>query len=186
MKKLMTVLISMVCLIALAASALAGSGLVFTKCNFHGGQKLPVYSGPGHEYVRGANGKANVSTDDVVYAAGMENGWALVMYETGAGNGNGSGSVRVGYVDLDQLQYNIKTLKLSELYFNYSKATITRGCTLTDDPALNNRDLAFMAEGTSVTYLASFYMHRSWAYIETWVDGKPVRAFVPEDCVSVN
>ena len=186
MKKLMTVLISTVCLIVFAASALAGAGLSFTKCDFHGGQKLPVYSGPGHEYVRGADGWANVSTDDVVYAAGMENGWALVMYETGAGNGKGGGSVRVGYVDLSQLQYNIKTLKLSELSFSYARATITKGCTLTDDPALNNRSLAFMAEGASVTYLASFYMHRNWAYIETWVNGRPVRAFVPADCVSVN
>lgn len=180
MKKLMTVLISTMCLILFAASALAGAGLSFTKCDFHGGQKLPVYSGPGHEYVRGANGWAKAYTDEPLLAAGTENGWALVMYETS------NGSVRVGYVEMDQFHYNTDILKLSELSFDYRQATITKGCTLTDDPVLNNRNLAYLTQGTSVTCLASFYMHRSWAYIETWVDGRPIRAFVPENCVSLN
>ena len=163
MKKMMMVLISLVCVIALAGSALACSTeLIFTQRGFHGGQTLPVYYGPGHEYGRGANG------------------WALVMYETG------NGSVRVGYVDLSQFKYNVKTLRLSELCFDYTSATITKSCTLTDDPMLNNRDLAYLTEGTSVTCLASFNLHRNWTYIETWIDGRPIRAFVPADCVSTN
>lgn len=181
MKKMMMVLISLVCVIALAGSALACSTeLIFTQRGFHGGQTLPVYYGPGHEYGRGANGWAKASTDEPLYAAGMENGWALVMYETG------NGSVRVGYVDLSQFKYNVKTLRLSELCFDYASATITKSCTLTDDPMLNNRDLAYLTEGTSVTCLASFNLHRNWTYIETWIDGRPIRAFVPADCVSTN
>ena len=180
MKKMMSVLISLVCLIALVGSALASSSLIFTQRSFYGGQTLPVYSGPGHEYVRGANGWAKANTDEPLLAAGVENGWALVMYETS------NGSVRVGYVDMAQFQYNTSILKLSELRFDYAQATITTGCTLTDDPALNNRSLAFLPQGTRVTYLASLYFHRNWAYIETWVDGKPIRAFVPADCLSVN
>ena len=180
MKKLMTALISLLCLVALAASALASNALVFTQRNFYGGQTLAVYSGPGHEYVRGANGWAKAYTDEPLLAAGTENGWALVMYETS------NGSVRVGYVEMDQFHYNTDILKLSELSFDYKRATITKGCTLTDDPVLNNRNLAYLTQGTSVTYLASFYLHQNWAYIETWVDGRPIRAFVPENCVSLN
>ena len=135
---------------------------------------------PGHEYGRGANGWAKAYTDEPLYAAGTENGWALVLYETSGG------SVRVGYVDMDQFYYNTSVLQLSELSFDYARATITKGCILTDDPMLNNRDLAFLSQGTKVTYLASLYMHRNWAYIETWVDGRPIRAFVPAECVSVN
>ena len=180
MKKLTTILISLVCLIALAASALASEDLVFTKRGFHGGQTLPVYFGPGHEYGRGANGYAKASTDDAVYAAGTENGWALVMYETSGG------SVRVGYVDMQQFYYNTNVLRLQELSFDYARATITQSCTLTDDPMLNKRDLAFLSQGTRVTYLASLYLHRNWAYIETWVDGRPMRAFVPDECVTLN
>ncbi|MBQ2948698.1 MAG: hypothetical protein IJD94_06980 [Clostridia bacterium] len=180
MKKMMMVLISLLCLVTIAGSALAsGPDLYFTQRPFHGGQTLPVYYGPGHEYGRGANGWAKASTDEALYAAGVENGWALVLYETS------NGSVRVGYVDMDQFHYNTRTLKLDPLYFEYSRARITEDCTLTDDPVLNNRDLAYLTEGTSVTYLASFYKYRNWAYIETWVDGHPIRAFVPEDCLSI-
>lgn len=181
MKKTMMTLITLVCLLTIAASALAyNTELVFTKRDFYGGQSLPVYSGPGYEYIRGSNGWAKADTDEPLYAAGMENGWALVMYETS------NGSVRVGYVDLEQFHYDLRILKLSEIDFDYMNATITRDCILTDDPALNNRELAVMKEGTNAVYLASFYMHRSWAYIETWVDGKPIRAFVPADCVMVD
>ena len=179
MKKMMMVLVSMMCLVVFAIPALAcGEDLVFTECGFHGGQTLPVYFGPGHEYQRGANGYAKALTDETIYAAGQENGWALVMYETS------KGSVRVGYVDLRQFKYDTRELRLNQLCFDYSGATITRGCTLTDDPVMNNRDQAYLEAGTKVTYLASFYKHREWAYIETWVEGHPIRAFVPADCIS--
>lgn len=179
MKKTLVSLIALICLLACSVCALAyGPDLVFTQRNFYGGQTLPVYRGPGHEYGRGANGWAKASTDEPLYAAGKENGWALVMYETS------NGSVRVGYVDLSQFHYNTGILKLSDLNFSYSGAKITKTCTLTDDPVLNNRDLATLSAGTSVTYLASYYKHRNWAYIETWLDGHPIRAFVPADCLS--
>ena len=75
-----------------SSSSTVGSALDFTKRDFYGGQTLAVYYGPGVEYGRGANGWAKCSTDDTVYAAGKENGWALVMY------GTSGGSVRVGWV----------------------------------------------------------------------------------------
>ena len=179
MKKLLAFMAAMILMAACALPAMAQT-LSFPQRNFYGGQTLPVYRGPGEEYGRGGNGWAKASTDEALYAAGKENGWAMVMY------GTKGGSVRVGWVDLSQFKYNTKILKLEDLYFEYRNATVTTGCTLTDDPALNNRDLAYLPSGARVTYLGSFYKHRSWAYIETWVEGKPIRAFVPMDCLSIN
>ena len=180
MKKTMMMAAALVLMTGFAGTALACTELEFTQRPFYGGQTLAVYQGPGVEYGRGNNGWAKASTDEALYAAGQENGWAMVMY------GTKGGSVRVGWVDLSQFKYNTKILKLEDLYFEYRNATVTTGCTLTDDPALNNRDLAYLPSGARVTYLGSFYKHRSWAYIETWVEGKPIRAFVPMDCLNIN
>ena len=181
MKKHIALAAALICLICLTVPAFAQDcSLTFTQRSFYGGQTLPVYQGPGHEYGRGANGWAKAYTDNPLYAAGKENGWALVMYSTG------NGTVRTGYVDLGQFHYNVGRLKLQTLDFEYSSAKITRSCTLTDDPVLASRETAYLRSGASVTYLGSFYKHRSWAYIETWADGRPIRGFVPESCISVN
>ena len=162
-----------------SSSSTVGSALSFTKRDFYGGQTLAVYYGPGVEYGRGANGWAKCSTDDAVYAAGKENGWALVMY------GTSGGSVRVGWVDLSQFKYNTDRLKLKEIQFEYRRATINTDCIMTDDPVLDNRDLGYLYKDTTVTYLGSLYKYRDWAYIETWMEGHPIRAFVPMDCISI-
>ena len=181
MKKMIAMMMALILMMTCALPAFAaGSSLNFTQRKFYGGQTLPVYQGPGVEYQRGSNGWAKALTDEPLYAAGQENGWALVMY------GTSGGSVRVGWVDLSQFKYNINILKLEDLHFEYRSATITQSCVLTDDPVLNDRDLAYMGNGTRVTYLGSFYKYRQWAYVETWVDGHPMRGFVPMDCLSVN
>ena len=179
MKKMIAMLLALM-LMATAAMPAFAETLYFTQRSFYGGQTLPVYRGPGVEYGREYNGYAKASTDEPLYAAGQENGWALVMY------GTGNGTSRVGWVDLSQLKYNIDRLKLEDLWFEYRSATITSACSLSDDPVLFSRELAYMPAGTRVTYLGSYYKNRSWAYIETWAGGRPVRAFVPMSCLSVN
>lgn len=179
MKKMIAMMMALMLMVTAALPAMAET-LSFTQRSFYGGQTLAVYQGPGTEYGRGNNGWAKASTDEALLAAGQENGWALVMYSTG------NGSTRVGWVDLSQFKYNTKQLKLEDLRFEYSGATITSGCVLTDDPVLASRDLAYLSSGTRVTYLGSFYKYRNWAYVETWVEGHPVRAFVPMECVRVN
>ena len=54
--------------------------LTAQKIKFTGGQKYPVYSGPGAEYERGANGKASVSTNDWIQVFGSENGYIMIQY----------------------------------------------------------------------------------------------------------
>lgn len=146
--------------------------LQFKDKSFYGGQKLDVYSGPGKEYYRAGNAKAN--TDNEIQVAGMEKGWILVMYPTS------DGSVRVGYVDRDDLKYSFKADDVSLLY---QSAKITQACYICDDPVLGRQQFAMLPAGTQVMYLASYTMHSSWAYIELFVDGKPARGFVPANCV---
>jgi len=179
MKKMIATMMALLLMVTAAMPAFAAANLNFTQRSFYGGQTLAVYQGPGVEYGR-AGGWAKASTDAALYAAGKENGWAMVMY------GTSGGSVRVGWVDLSQFKYNTKILKLDELNFSYRSATITSGCVMTDDPVLDNSDVAYLGYGARVTYLGSFYKYRNWAYVETWVDGHPIRGFVPMECVSVN
>lgn len=193
MKKLISALLAVMLLGAMPALAAnyqisipvnpstgtTGSRLNFTQRDFYGGQTLPVYYGPGVEYGRGANGWAKALTDEALYAAGVENGWILVMY------GTGKGTSRVGYVDISQFRYDTRILKLRELHFEYRSARINADCMLTDDPVLYSRDLGHLYDGESVTYLGSYYKHRQWAYIETWMEGRPIRGFVPMECISV-
>lgn len=180
MKKMIAMLLALTLMMTAAMPAFATT-LNFTLRNFYGGQTLAVYRGPGEQYGRSSSsGYAKALTDEPLYAAGKENGWMLVLYGT---KGN---SYRVGWVDMSQLKYNTDYLKIENLYFEYRNATITSGCYLTDDPVTAERDLAYLNSGTRVTYLGNFYQYSNWAYIETWANGGPVRAFVPMNCISVN
>ena len=177
MKKMIAMMMALMLMVTAALPAMA-EYLSFTQRNFYGGQTLAVYQGPGTEY--GRDGWAKASTDEPLYAAGQENGWAMVMYSLN------DGSSRVGWVDLSQFKYNTKQLKLDNLYFEYRTAQISSLCSLTDDPVLFSRETARLNAGTRVTYLGSFYKYRNWAYVETWVSGHPVRGFVPMECISLN
>ena len=142
-----------------------------------------VYSAPSITSWRGANGNAKVNRNGTILAAGKDNGWLLVMYETN------KGSVRVGYINPSEygraLDANGKDV-VTELEFENTEAEITEDCFLTDDPATSRSVIRQMKKGETVTYLTNFFNHSSWAYIETMIDGKVVRGFVPADCVSEN
>ena len=134
------------------------------------GQQLPVYSAPSTGSYRGANGKAAVSTNGNVFAAGWESGWLLVMYETN------NGSVRVGYVSSGDIRGTVPLNTL--LTFDYLPATTTAACQLTDDPARCYAPIATLPEGTRVTYLTTFFNNYAWDYVETTVQGQTVRGFL--------
>lgn len=138
------------------------------------GKKLRVYSGPDEEYYRGANGKAMASTNGKVYACGWEDGWLMVMYWT-----NG-GSIRVGYTPSKDVGAKVD---LPSLNFDYTDATITKRCTLTDDPVMTNAKIARLEKGTPVIFLSEFVNSERWAYVEVFVNGQWARGFVKADCV---
>ncbi len=146
----------------------------FTLAKLKSGQKLAVYAAPATAAYRGANGKASVSTSGAVYAAGWENGWLLVMYET-----NG-GAVRVGYVNGSSLKGDVN---LPTLQFAYTPATCLRRVSLTDDPATSFTTLLTLQEGATVTYLTNYANRYDWAYVETTLGGQTVRGFIPADAL---
>ena len=141
------------------------------------GQKLAVYSAPSSAAWRGANGKASVSTNGHVWAAGWESGWLLVMYETN------SGSVRVGYVDGAQIAGPVPVD--TRLSYDYAPAQVTTRCTLTDDPARTQSAITTLDAGASVTYLTSYFNQNAWDYVETTVAGQTTRGFLPAGCLHI-
>ena len=142
----------------------------FEYIELRSGQNLPVYSAPSKSSWRGANGKAEVSTNGAIYAAGWESGWLLLMYETN------NGSIRVGYVRESDIRGGVPL----DLYleFAYSRATVNEKCVLTDDPARTGSSITTLRAGTEVTYLTRFYNHSAWDYVETTVNGKVTRGFI--------
>lgn len=143
---------------------------IFLKPN----TKLSVYSGPGKQYYRGANGKAMASTNGRIYAGGWENGYLMIMYWTN------EDSVRVGFTPAGDIRGEAD---LPGLNFEYEDAQVAYDCKLTDDPAMTRQVIRTIKAGESVIYLGTYVNSSSWAYVETQVDGKPARGFIPADSV---
>ncbi len=144
----------------------------FKLVNMKAGQRIPIYSAPSYSSWRGANGKALVSTDGAVWAAGWENGWLLMFYETN------SGSIRVGYGNAADMSSKPKVN--TQLMFDYIPVTVTANCTLTDDPLKTGTTITTLHAGANVTYLTTMINQygMDWDYIETSVNGQTVRGFI--------
>lgn len=158
------------------------SGLALTGFSYvsvKGDQSLPVYSAPSTASWRGANGKSNVHTNGAVWAAGWENGWLLIFYETN------NGAVRVGYVQGSGISGGVNNYV--QLQFDRKTATVTSYCAMTDDPLMAAVTMRNLSAGEHVTYLTTMINQngRVWDYIETWVDGKTARGFVPHGCLEI-
>ena len=149
----------------------------FSYANLKSGQKLAVYSAPGTDSWRGAKGKAQVSTNGGVWAAGWEGNWLLIYYETN------NGSIRVGYVDGSKIRGGGSTW--ARLEFSRDLVQVITNCTLTDDPMKVNSAITSLHTGMQVTYLSSFINQsgQMWDYIETTVNGKRARGFIPTNCI---
>ena len=150
---------------------------IFEEYLFTPKQRIDVYTGPGTQYVRGANGKAMVSTNGTVYVAGVENGWVLLLYRTN------KGAARMGY----GLASSIKDTVYARLpTVSYARAHITRPCSITDDPVSAGSPLAKLQAGHSVTYLMPLNNSHSWAFVEAQTEIGLVRGCVPSDCVQLD
>jgi len=149
---------------------LSGFALVTMKAN----QKFAVYSAPSERSYRGANGKASVSTNGAVYAAGWENGWLLVMYLTN------NGSVRVGYISGVKDKLTLPYLNLDAI-----PVVLQENASLTDDPAMAGGSIAALRKGDRVVYLSEFRNRYTWAYVETIVGGQVVRGFIRADAIGM-
>ena len=151
----------------------------FRHVNVKGEQSLPVYSAPDAASWRGANGKASVSTNGAIWAAGWENGWLLVFYETN------SGGLRVGYVEGARMTGKIDFQEW--LAFARVPVQTAVSCTLTDDPLKQGTAMATVPAGTTVTYLTTMTNQNgmAWDYVETTAAGKTARGFIPAGCLTM-
>lgn len=149
----------------------------FTAVTLKANQKLAVYSAPSDQSYRAANGKASVSTNGAVYTMGWDSGWLLVMYETN------NGQCRIGYVNGAKIKGKIP--ELNQLALSHVSCEVLTTTGLTDDPAMTGKPLVQLAAGTQVTYLTTMYNAAAWDYIETTIDGKTARGFVPGGTLSI-
>ncbi len=141
----------------------ANSELQSKDVQFTGGKKYNVYSAPDKNSLRGANGKASVSTNGWIQVFGEENGWILIHYSIDKDH------YRFGYIESAALP---KNAGIGDLGFHHTKAVITSGVSVTDDPLYSQNTLAHAETGEEVAWLATM---GSWAYIE----GPNYRGFVP-------
>ncbi len=151
----------------------------FEYVTIKAGQKLNVYSAPGTNSWRGANGKAMINTDGAVWAAGWDNGWLLLFYQLN------KGGLRVGYVDGSKIKGNVSIQNV--LNFDYSQVQVQSACQLTDDPIQTSTVITTLKKGQSVTYLTTVINQfgRAWDYVETTFNGQRVRAFIPSGSLNL-
>ena len=142
------------------------------RVRFTSGQNFPVYSGPGEQYLRAANGKALVSTNDWIQVFGSENGWMLIQYDLS------SSHMRMGYISLSALP---KDASVNALNFVREDVVLLSAQTLTDDPLFSRSALMQLSAGDSLVRLARM---GEWAYVETFDGRQPVRGFVQASSLS--
>jgi hypothetical protein len=142
-------------------------------------QKLPVFTAPSIDAYRANNGKATCSTNGAVYGLGWENGWMLMLYEA-----NHAGQYRVGYIWSPKIKKGAQD-NLGQLGWDGSSCEVLETVNVTDDPALTGNTLTTVYAGQTVVYLTTMYNDGAWDYVETTIDGRTARGFVPSGSLSI-
>jgi len=141
---------------------------------------LDVYSGPGKEYHRNADGKALLATSDEVYCAGREGDWLMIAYESNAG------IPKIGYV---QNPISAADFEFSELEFEYQETVVAQDCELKDTPYATGNCIKALPPNHAATYLESYIEDdrgtMKWVYIETSIDSKKVRGYIPYEAIHI-
>ena len=151
----------------------ASSELKVYPITFTGAKKYDVYSAPDKSSVRGANGKAAVSTNGWIQVFGTEGDWVLIQYSIDTTH------YRFGYISTKSLP---KNAGVPALNFQRTIVWTTGSVNLTDDPLYSHTALATLPENTQMTWLASM---GEWAYVE--VRGSVyARGFIPLNTITNN
>ena len=140
---------------------------------FTSNKKCAVYSGPGKQYFRAANGKASVSTNDWIQVFGCQDDWILIQYDIS------SDQMRIGWIEKSALP---KKAKVSQLKMSETPAYTVQQAAVTDDPLSSQQAFYTIPQGQQVNCLMKM---GSWDYI-SYSDGNTAfYGFVKEDCVQV-
>ena len=142
-----------------------------------GASTVPVYSAPSESSVRFAKGKASVNLRAPVkfYGLSRDESWMLVEYEVS------DRTSRFGYVKRSELPCSMAQTQTMIFSSIDMPVTITKDTYLTDDPNVSQYRQMTLKAGGSVRLLA---LYGPWyAYVETTLEGKNVRGFVPRACL---
>lgn len=158
-----------------AAPAINSYVLIPQKVRFAGGQKYPVYTGPGVRFARSGNGKGSVSTNDWIQVFGEYDGWIMIQYDISADQ------YRVGWIEKAALPKGTKIapMDLSGIEIPYNTEA-SYACRLTDDPVNSQTTIAEIPKGTKMTELI-YRAIDGWSYVIVTIDGKTMCGFVPSD-----
>ena len=146
------------------------------KVKFTGGQKYPVYTGPGEDYVRSGNGKGLVSTNGWIEVYGQKDGYILIQYSID------SSHYRFGWIDRNALPEGTSVSAMDFAGISADTLSeITQDTFLTDDPLFSQNKLCSLKAGQTVSWLA--VLNNDWAYVLVNVNGKMMCGFVRTDCI---
>ncbi len=146
------------------------------KVEFTGGQKYPVYTGPGEDYVRSGNGKGLVSTNGWIEVYGQKDGYILIQYSID------SSHYRFGWIDRNALPEGTSVPAMDFAGISADTLSeITQDTFLTDDPLFSQNKLCSLKAGQTVSWLA--VLNKDWAYVLVNVNGKMMCGFVRTDCI---
>lgn len=160
MKKLMALLLALLTCFAAALADTASAPdipqgtLNAEVMSFTPGQTYAVYSAPDSRSIRGAKGRARVSTNGWIQVFGTEGDWLLVQYAITPEH------CRIGYIDKNALPQDAAVPALA---LEAVPAIVSYDVSVTDDPLMSQTPLTRLTENTSVTALASM---GDWTYIE--------------------
>lgn len=138
------------------------------KTNFPKDRRYAVYSGPGEDYVRAANGKAIVSTNAPIQAFASENGWIMIQYAIDHDH------CRIGWIQEKAIPF---APSISELPPCSQSARLKAGASITDDPFFSQSPLISFDMENQVYVLAEI---NDWVYVES-NSGDLVRGFVHKE-----
>ena len=146
------------------------------KVKFTGGQKFPVYTGPGTNYARSGNGKGLVSTNGWIEVYGQKDGYILIQYSID------SSHYRFGWIDRNALPEGTSVPAMDFAGISADTLSeITQDTFLTDDPLFSQNKLCGLKAGQTVSWLA--VLNNDWAYVLVNVNGKMMCGFVRTDCI---
>lgn len=148
------------------------------KVKFTGGQKYPVYTGPGTEYARSGNGKGLVSSNGWIEVYGQKDGWILIQYSISADH------YRFGWIEKSALP---KGTTVPELNFRVApgdqSVAFDRDSYLTDDPLVSRAKICTVKAETDIFYLGA--LNDEWAYVMVQTeDGRWMCGFMPQYDIS--
>lgn len=141
---------------------------------FAAGKAYAVYSAPDANSLRGAAGKAKVSTNDWVQVFGRDGEWIMVQYDITANH------FRIGYIPASSLPTGVI---VPSLEYTGTGAVTSYAVKVTDDPLNSQAELLEIPADTQVMVLGSM---GTWSYIEGTDKGVRYRGFVPAESLTVS